>query len=222
MSIARKPRKRFVLALKTTEPKSFFFLTGGTQTNKTVISALLKSFEGVVAAESAHVSTHEAGAIESRAQGYNPSRKIRKIFCKVCRRQNHGHTVFPNGLSFPPHRVRNSLFGGPSLRKYTAYAKKFGLPFISTVPAFFAGLLRREPTLHLKTFRLFAMLFISEEPRRELFCGEAVVFPRGNAPARFFSPISSSRGSPAKGRLLGLQFNALLPTAFMKGLRKTL
>ena len=39
-------------------------LVGGTQTNQIVIASLLKSFEGVVAAKTGHISTHEAGAIE--------------------------------------------------------------------------------------------------------------------------------------------------------------
>ena len=41
-----------------------YFLTGGTQTNQIVISSMLDSHEGVVAAETGHVGTHEAGAIE--------------------------------------------------------------------------------------------------------------------------------------------------------------
>ena len=40
------------------------FLVGGTQTNAVVISTLLKDYEGVIAADTGHVSTHEAGAIE--------------------------------------------------------------------------------------------------------------------------------------------------------------
>ena len=40
------------------------FLTGGTQTNAVVISTMLADYEGVVAAHTGHVSTHEAGAIE--------------------------------------------------------------------------------------------------------------------------------------------------------------
>lgn len=40
-----------------------FFLSGGTQTNQVVIDSLLNSYEGVIAAETGHVSTHEAGAI---------------------------------------------------------------------------------------------------------------------------------------------------------------
>ena len=41
-----------------------FFLVGGTQTNQVVIDTMLAPYEGVVAAHTGHVSTHEAGAIE--------------------------------------------------------------------------------------------------------------------------------------------------------------
>ena len=40
------------------------FLVGGTQANATVIDALLKSYQGVIAADTGHIATHEAGAIE--------------------------------------------------------------------------------------------------------------------------------------------------------------
>ena len=38
------------------------FLIGGTQTNATVIDALLRSYQGVIAPDSGHISVHEAGA----------------------------------------------------------------------------------------------------------------------------------------------------------------
>ena len=41
-----------------------YFLVGGTQTNATVLSTLLKNCEGVLAADTGHVSVLEAGAIE--------------------------------------------------------------------------------------------------------------------------------------------------------------
>ena len=40
-------------------------LVGGTQTNATVIDGILARHEGVLAAESAHINVHEAGAIEA-------------------------------------------------------------------------------------------------------------------------------------------------------------
>lgn len=41
-----------------------FFLVGGTQTNATVSDAMLKSYQGVIAASTGHISVHEAGAID--------------------------------------------------------------------------------------------------------------------------------------------------------------
>ena len=41
-----------------------FFLVGGTQTNATIIGSVLNRYEGVLAAQTGHVSCHEAGAIE--------------------------------------------------------------------------------------------------------------------------------------------------------------
>ena len=47
------------------ETADVFFLTGGTQTNTVVISALLAGHEGVIAADTGHIAVHEAGAIEA-------------------------------------------------------------------------------------------------------------------------------------------------------------
>ena len=41
------------------------FLVGGTQTNTTVIAAILRPWQGVLSAVSGHINCHEAGAIES-------------------------------------------------------------------------------------------------------------------------------------------------------------
>jgi threonine aldolase len=40
-------------------------------------------------------------------------------------------------------------------------------------------------------------------------CGEAVVFPRGNAPKHFFTLTKQHGALLAKGRLLGIQFDTL-------------
>ena len=41
------------------------FMTGGTQTNLTVISAALRPHQGVISADTGHVNVHESGAIEA-------------------------------------------------------------------------------------------------------------------------------------------------------------
>ena len=48
------------------EKARVFLLVGGTQTNATVIDGTLARHQGVLAAQSGHISVHEAGAIEAR------------------------------------------------------------------------------------------------------------------------------------------------------------
>jgi len=222
-----KAKEKIRSALKN-DRAEIFFLTGGTQTNKTVISALLKSFEGVVAAESAHVSTHEAGAIESSGHKVItlPEKfgKFRQRICKVFFRifmptKITGIRFFREWFIFPTPPSTELSIRRPSLRKYTAYAKNSVCLFISTVPAFFSGLLRREPTLHLNISSLCDAFYIGGTKVGAL-CGEAVVFPRGNAPARFFTHIKQQGALLAKGRLLGLQFNALFTDRLYERLAK--
>ena len=50
------------------------FLVGGTQTNFTVISSILRPFQGVLCADSGHINVHETGAVE--ATGSFPARII--------------------------------------------------------------------------------------------------------------------------------------------------
>lgn len=41
------------------------FLVGGTQTNLTVISTVLKPWQGAIAVKTGHINVHESGAVEA-------------------------------------------------------------------------------------------------------------------------------------------------------------
>ena len=62
--ICESARERIRIACGCPEA-AVHFLVGGTQTNATVIDALLRAYEGVIAPDSGHISLHEAGAIEA-------------------------------------------------------------------------------------------------------------------------------------------------------------
>ena len=80
------------------------FLTGGTQTNKIVISSMLKPYEGVIAATTGHISAHEAGAIEASGHkvltvpGYDGKLKASDVDALISAFYAdgaHEHMVFP-------------------------------------------------------------------------------------------------------------------------------
>ena len=46
------------------ENSEVFLLNGGTQTNQIVIDTMLEPYQGVICADTGHINSHEAGAIE--------------------------------------------------------------------------------------------------------------------------------------------------------------
>ena len=89
-----------------------FFLSGGTQTNAIVISAMLKSYEGAVCAATGHISLHEAGAIEltghevlplPETEGKITAAALEKFLRDARADGNRDHMVFPGlvYISFP-------------------------------------------------------------------------------------------------------------------------
>ena len=84
-----------------------FFLVGGTQTNATIIGSVLNRYEGVLAAQTGHVSCHEAGAIEYTGHkvltlpaenGKIKAESITDYVETFYGDESHDHMVFP-GLS---------------------------------------------------------------------------------------------------------------------------
>ena len=81
-----------------------YFLSGGTQTNRIVISSMLQPYEGVIAAQTGHVSSHEAGAIESSGHkvltlpqhdGKIEPEELADYLNDFYGDGNHEHMVFP-------------------------------------------------------------------------------------------------------------------------------
>ena len=63
------------------------FLVGGTQTNFTVISSILRPFQGVICADSGHINVHETGAVE--ACGHKVSDRTQSSGTSFKGRKNH-------------------------------------------------------------------------------------------------------------------------------------
>jgi threonine aldolase len=96
-----------------------FLLVGGTQTNATVIDALLKSYQGVVAADTGHIATHESGAIEfgghkvltvPQKDGKISAQQIEKLVKDFYDDANYEHMVMPGMVYFPANRIWYPVF----------------------------------------------------------------------------------------------------------------
>lgn len=114
-----------------------YFLTGGTQTNQAVISSMLDTCEGVVAAETGHIGTHEAGAIEwaghkvltlPQEEGKLSADVLEEYLSGFYRDANHEHMVFP-GMVYISHPTEyGTLYTKGELAELSAVCAGYNIP----------------------------------------------------------------------------------------------
>lgn len=193
-------------------------LVGGTQTNQIVIDTTLKPFEGVVAAKTGHVATHEAGAIEYTGHkvleipGYEGKMKAEDLDRYVSdffNDENHEHMVFPGMvyISFPTEY--GTIYSKKELTEISNVCHKFNLPLFIDGARLGYGLMSSDCDLTLPEIAELCDIFYIGGTKVGALCGEAVVFTKNNQPAHFVNLTKKHGALLAKGRLLGIQFDAL-------------
>jgi threonine aldolase len=201
-----------------TPDAEIFFLVGGTQTNSTVIAAMLRDYEGVVSAETGHIGVHEAGAVEYTGHKVltipGHQGKIRPAELHACLEAattdpNYEHMVFPGMvyISFPSEY--GTLYTRAELESIHGIAQHFGLPLFIDGARLGYGLASPACEVSLPELAKLCDVFYIGGTKVGCFCGEAVVFPHGNAPAHFYTITKQHGAMMAKGRLLGIQFDTL-------------
>ena len=194
------------------------FLTGGTQTNQIVISTLLSEHEGVIAAKTGHVSTHEAGAIEyaghkvlelpqrrGKLDAVEAERYIRDFYAD----ENREHMVFP-GMVYISHPTEyGTLYSKQELETLSRVCRDHEIPLYLDGARLGYGLMSRETDVDLSDIAALCDVFYIGGTKVGALCGEAVVFTRNNRPPHFTNAVKRRGALLAKGRLLGVQFDTL-------------
>ncbi len=195
-----------------------FFLAGGTQTNAVVISTMLEDYEGVIAAKTGHVSAHEAGAIEytghevlelPQADGKICAETLRGYLEAYYADENHEHMTFP-GMVYVSHPTEyGTLYSKAELEAVAEICREYGLRLYLDGARLPYGLMSRETDLTLKDIARICDVFYIGGTKAGALCGEAVVFTKNNMPKHFLTSVKKRGALLAKGRLTGVQFDAL-------------
>ena len=197
---------------------SVYFLVGGTQTNATVIASLLRNYEGVVSAGTGHINVHEAGAVEytghkvlplPQHQGRIDARELEVYLDSFFADANHEHMVFPGMvyISFPTEY--GTIYSRAELTAIHGICQRFGIPLFIDGARLGYGLASEQSDLDLPALASLCDVFYIGGTKVGAFCGEAVVFPKGDAPQHFMTTVKQHGALLAKGRLLGVQFDTL-------------
>lgn len=195
-----------------------YFLVGGTQTNATVIDAMLRPYQGVIAAESGHISVHEAGAIElgghkvlslAQENGKLTAQAVERCAQGYWQDDNREHMVMPGLVYLSQPTEYGTLYSLSELEAIRAVCDRYSLSLYLDGARLAYALSCPENDVTLADLaRLCDAFYIGGTKCGALF-GEAVVFPQHDRVPHFFTIVKQHGALLAKGRIAGLQFDTL-------------
>ena len=197
---------------------NIFFLTGGTQTNATVIDSLLYQYEGVIAVETAHINVHEAGAIEFTEHkiitipgkdGKMSADALRKYLYDFMHDGSNRHCVYPGVVYITFPTELGTLYTAAELDEIYQICRQYDIVLYVDGARLGYGLESEGCDITLPYLAHHCDVFYIGGTKIGALCGEAVVFTHNNANRHFFSIQKQHGAVLAKGRLIGAQFEAL-------------
>lgn len=212
-----RARKKITEACGISDAK-VWFLVGGTQTNATVLDGLLQRHEGVLAAETAHISVHESGAIEASGhkvltlpqhEGKVLPAEVEQYLKDFYIDETYEHMVAPGVLYITHPTEYGTLYTLAELEELSRICHEYSMRFYLDGARLGYGLSADNTDVTLKDIaRLCDAFYIGGTKVGALF-GEAVVVTNPALLHHFFPLIKQHGALFAKGRILGLQFDTL-------------
>ena len=203
------------------------FFVGATQANFTVIDAALKPWQGVLCADSGHIHVHETGAVEATGhkclplpgvQGKITAGQIRKAVAEHWASDSHEHEVQPGMVYLSNPTEDGTLYSKEELTDISAACYELGLPLFVDGARMAYGLASPANDLSLEDYAALCDVFYLGGTKCGALFGEALVITNEELKQDFRYAIKQHGGMLAKGRLLGLQFLALLEDGLYTGL----
>ena len=209
-------RKKIREACKAPDAE-IYFLVGGTQTNAAVIGAILKSYEGVIAPDSGHISIHEAGAIElgghkvltlKNRAGKILADDVKNFVENFYADGNREHMVFPGMVYISQPTEYGTLYTLDELKNLRGICDEKNLPLYVDGARLAYALASDRNNVTLENLAELCDAFYIGGTKCGAYFGEAVVLKKNFIP-HFFTIIKQRGALLAKGRILGVQFDTL-------------
>ncbi len=194
------------------------FLVGGTQANATVISSILRPYQGVLCATTGHINVHETGAIEHSGHkvlaleaedGLLTAALIRGAVEAHYAEDGPEHTVQPGMVYISFSSEVGTVYSLSQLREISAVCREYGLPLFIDGARMGYGLASEGCDVTLSDIAALADVFYLGGTKQGALFGEAVVIVNDALKKDFRYCIKQNGGMLAKGRLLGIQFLTL-------------
>lgn len=191
------------------------FLVGGTQTNFTVISSILRPFQGVICADSGHINVHETGAVEATGhkvlalpskEGKITGQQIKEYYDLHWSDESREHIVQPKMVYISHPTEVGTLYTKNELENISTVCKECGLYLFLDGARMGYGLMAPGTDVTLPDIAKCCDVFYIGGTKVGALFGEAVVITNPCLKQDFRYCIKQKGGMFAKGRLLGVQF----------------
>jgi threonine aldolase len=190
------------------------FVASGTQANLCVLSAILKPWESVIAADSGHINTHETGSIEATGHKINPVKgedgKIRAHEIQaMVEMHDFDQMVLPRAVYISQSTELGTVYSASELAALSEKCKEHDLYLFVDGARLGAGLTARGGDLDPATLARLVDVFYIGGTKNGALIGEAIVIVNPQLKDHFRFNLRQRGGLLAKGRAVSLQFQEL-------------
>ena len=194
------------------------FLVGGTQTNLTAAAAFLRPWEAVIAADTGHIAVHETGAIEATGHKVyvvpGVDGKLTPAAIRTAVRDHQTgteeHMVLPRMVYVSDSTELGTIYTRAELQALSDTCRELGLYLYLDGARMAMALTAQGNDLVPEDFAQLCDAFYLGGTKNALLFGEALVIVNNALKPYFRNVMKQHGGMLAKGRLLGVQFAAIL------------
>ena len=208
---------------KIKNKSAVYFLIGGTQTNMTVISHILKPYEAVIACETGHINVHETGAIEGRGHKVLTVKGVDgkltpELVLEVLNKHSDYHMVKPKMIYISNTTEIGSIYKLDELKALYKCAKANNL-YLFLDGARLASALAASD-IDYPDYAKYTDVFYIGGTKNGAYIGEAVVINNLDLADEFQYSIKHSGAMLAKGFVASIPYEVLMEGNLYKEIGK--
>ncbi|WP_017754336.1 threonine aldolase family protein [Calidifontibacillus oryziterrae] len=187
------------------------FLSGGTQTNLTALSAFLRPHHAAISASTGHINTHETGAIEATGHKIltvesSDGKLTTAQLQKVLDIHTDEHMVIPKLVYISNSTEIGSIYKKDELEQLRVFCDDHGLILFMDGARLGSALCSDESDLKLRDLPKLVDAFYIGGTKNGALLGEALVICRDSLKEDFRFHMKQRGAILAKGRVLSIQF----------------
>ncbi len=190
------------------------FVSGGTQANLIALASILRPFESVIAATTAHINVHEAGAVEATGHKiHNVPRLDGKLtpsaIQEVVSAHTDEHMVKPRVVFLSQATELGTIYTKTELEAISKACRIIGLFLYLDGARLGPALASSAADMTLSDIAQLTDLFYIGGTKNGVLLGEAIVIVNPALQENFRYHLKQRGALLAKGRILGVQFSEL-------------